>query len=426
MTGAPVKYVRVLSRVIPTEAFLMIKRRRLRNVLRHAMKAPYYRTAFAHLGLEVGKVRAPQDMDDFFLQRSVLREEPESLICEKPDLALESSGTSGRVAKVYLSRKELYADRGRGRLLCDLMGLNEQDRLLCTLDLAFGLGSVLVDSWVRDLPLFAMVVGRVDPMDAYRRMQDYGFNVIVSDPFWLAGLTEIAREHGHTGGLKLMIGGGEGVTRENRARLEEFWRAPLCMTYASTESATALGFECRYQTGYHVNNCDFYLEIDDPDEDGYGELVFTTLSRKVMPLIRYRTGDVARWLTGPCACGFPFRRLQLRGRIDEQVSCAWGNLHPEFFEKLMGSVGGLSDEWQVAVTENGGQQAIQFRMELATDHPSPEAVRGGILAALRQESASAWQAYDGGLVDIDLRFYKKGQLRTKRKLLRLVDERDYG
>jgi phenylacetate-CoA ligase len=329
------------------------------------------------------------------------------------------------MTRVYLSRKELYAKAGRGQLLCDLMGLTEHDRLLCTLDLAFGLGSVLVDSWVRDLPLFAMVVGRVDPLDAYRRIQDYGFNVIVSDPFWLGRLTEIAREHGHNGGLKLMIGGGEGVTRENRARLEEFWRAPLCMTYASTESATALGFECRYQTGYHVNNYDFYMEIDDPDEDGYGELVLTTLSRKVMPLIRYRTGDVARWLSGPCACGFPFRRLALRGRVDEQVSCAWGNLHPEFFEKLMSAVPGSSDEWQVAVTESAGKQVIQFRMELESDAQEEGVVSQSVLEALRQQSLSAWHAYEGGLIDVDFRFHQKGQLRTKRKLMRLVDERDY-
>jgi len=425
MTGAPARVVRALSRVIPTEAFLMVKRRRLRSVLRQAIKAPHYRSAFAQAGVDIGRVRAPRDLGDFFLQRSVLRDEPENLICEKPDMALESSGTSGRVTKVYLSRKELAANRGRGRLLFDLMGLSEHDRLLCTLDLGFGLGSVLVDSWVRDLPLFAMVVGRVDPLDAFRRVREYEFNVIVSDPFWLGRLTEIAREHGYTGGLKLMIGGGEGVTRENRARLQEFWRAPLCMTYASTESATALGFECRYQTGYHVNNCDFYMEIDNPDDDGYGELILTALSRKVMPLIRYRTGDVARWISGPCACGFPFRRLSLRGRVDEQVSCAWGNLHPEFFESIMSSVPGSSDEWQVAVMESAGKQLIQFRMELESGNTDQDRVRRNVLDALRRQNPSAWHAYERGLIDVDFRFHESGQLRTKRKLMRLVDERDY-
>lgn len=425
MRGSLIGVTRALARVTPTSAFLLVKRRRLRSVLRQAMKAPYYREVFASNGVDIGKVRAPRDLGSFFLERSVLRDEPEKLLCEKPDMALESSGTSGHIARVYLSRRELYANSGRGRVLCDLLGLNESDRLLCTLDLAFGLGSVLVDTWVRDLRLFAMVVGRVDPLDAYRRLERYGFNVIVSDPFWLARLTEVARAHGYSGGLKLMIGGGEGVTRENRARLQEFWQAPLCMTYASTESASALGFECLYQTGYHVNNCDFYMEIDAPDEEGYGELVITTLSRRVMPLIRYRTGDVARWVSGPCACGFPFRRLLFRGRVDEQVSCAWGNLHPDFFENLMSSVPALPNEWQVAIVENAGKPVIQFRMELGPHSTEREALRRHILGALREQSPSALHACEEGLIDVEFRFLEKGRLRKGHKLLRLVDERGY-
>jgi len=54
----------------------------------------------------------------------------------------------------------------------------------------------------------------------------------------------------------------------------------------------------------------------------------------VMPLIRYRTGDIARWLEGRCDCGLPLRRISpIHGRVDEQISCAWGNVHPDFFEK---------------------------------------------------------------------------------------------
>jgi phenylacetate-coenzyme A ligase PaaK-like adenylate-forming protein len=74
MTRAPIRVVRALSRVIPTEAFLMVKRHRLRKLLRQAMKAPYYRSAFAQAGVDIGKVRAPHDLGDFFLRRSVLRQ----------------------------------------------------------------------------------------------------------------------------------------------------------------------------------------------------------------------------------------------------------------------------------------------------------------------------------------------------------------
>jgi phenylacetate-CoA ligase len=270
-------------------------------------------------------------------------------------------------------------------------------------------------------------VGRVDPLEAYSRLGEYRFNVIVSDPFWLARLTEIARERGRPGPMKLLIGGGEGITPRTRAELETFWGALVCMTYASTEAATILGFECTHRTGYHVNEFDFCVEIVDADSEGYGEVVMTTVSRRVMPLIRYRTGDVARWLPEPCACGLPFRRLSpLRGRVDEQVSCAWGNLQPDFFEPLLAGVPGRSRDWQVAVYERDLATVVQLRLELEGDGAAREAAVQALLAALQRTRPDAWLAYCQRLIDLEFVFVAPGTLRTGRKLLRLVDERPTG
>jgi len=331
------------------------------------------------------------------------------------------------VARVYLSRRELEYNARQGGLLYGLYGLGRGDRLLCTLDVGWGLGSLLVERGVRQTPLFAMVVGRVDPLEAYRRLAEYRFNVVVSDPFWLARLTAIARERGRPGPLKLLMGGGEGITPRTRAELEAFWGAPLCMTYASTEAATILAFECTHRLGYHVNEFDFYVEIADRDADGYGEIVLTTVNRRVMPLIRYRTGDVARWLPEPCPCGLPFRRLSpLRGRLDEQVSCAWGNLHPDFFEPLLGEVSGLGGDWQAALYERDLTPVVQFRLELTDDGAARERAVQGVLGALQRTRPEAWLAYCQRLLDVEFAFFTPGTLRQQRKLLRLVDERQSG
>jgi phenylacetate-coenzyme A ligase PaaK-like adenylate-forming protein len=305
-----------------------------------------------------------------------------------------------------------------------LYGLGRGDRLLSTLGLDWGLGSLLVERLVRYTPMFSMVVGRVDPHEAYARLGEYRFNVIMSDPFWLARLTEIARERGRPGPMKILIGGGEGITPRTRAELETFWGALVCMAYASTEAATILGFECTHRAGYHVNEFDFYIEIADADSDGYGEIVLTTVSRRVMPLIRYRTGDVARWVPEPCACGLPFRRLSpLRGRLDEQVSCAWGNLHPDFFEPLLAGVPGLVNDWQVALYERDLTTVVQFRLELEGDAAAREGAVQAVLGALQRARPDAWLAYCQRLIDLEVVFLAPGTLRTGRKLLRLVDER---
>src|SRR5439155_1135844 len=95
-------------------------------------------------------------------------------------------------------------------------------------------------------------------------------------------LTAIARERGRPGPMKLLMGGGEGITDGTRAELERYWGAPLCMTYASTEAATILAFECTHRVGYHVNEFDFYVEIAAPDAEGYGEVVLTTVNRRAV------------------------------------------------------------------------------------------------------------------------------------------------
>src|SRR5881397_2100707 len=396
----------------------------LRETFRVATRASYYRDAFAAAHVDVARARRPEDLGDFYLTPEVLKTRPEALLAATPELAVESSGTSGHVARVYLSRRELEYNARQGGLLYGLYGLSRGDRLLCTLDVGWGLGSLLVERGVRQRPLFAMVVGRVDPLEAYRRLAEYRFNVVVSDPFWLARLTAIARERGRPGPLKLLMGGGEGITPRTRAELEAFWGAPLCMTYASTEAATILAFECTHRLGYHVNEFDFYVEIADRDADGYGENVLTTVNRRVMPLSRYRTGDVARWLPEPCPCGLPFRRLSpLRGRLDEQASCAWGNLHPDFFEPLLREVPGLASDWQVALYERDLMTVVQLRLELEGDEAARERAVQTVVSALQRARPDAWLAYRQRLIDFEVVFVAPGTLRTGRKLLRLVDER---
>jgi phenylacetate-CoA ligase len=398
-----------------------LRRPGFRRTLRLTQRAPFYREALR--GIDLARVGQPADLGDFFLTPDVVKTRPESLLCGAPDVAIESSGTSGHVTRVYLSRRELdYAAR-QGNLLLAAHGVGAGDRLLSTLDLAWGLGSLLVERGIRYVDAFAMVVGRVSPEEAYERLTTYGFNVLVSDPFWLARLTEIARERGRPAPMKLLVGGGEGITPRLRAELEAFWSAPLCMTYASTEAATVLGFECARRDGYHVNEFDFVVEIDRPDADGYGEVVFTTLNRDVMPLLRYRTGDIARWLTGRCGCGLPFRRLSaIRGRTDEQVSCALGNVHPEFFAPLLADMPGLGADWQVALRERDLSQVVQLRLEVGDDALRDRIVESG-MAALQRLYPDAWSTYCQRLIDIEFSFLPPGTLRHQRKLLRVVDER---
>jgi phenylacetate-coenzyme A ligase PaaK-like adenylate-forming protein len=99
-----------------------------------------------------------------------------------------------------------------------------------------------------------------------------------------------------------------------------------------TEMGLGGGVECQARRGYHLREADLYVEVVDPingkmvSEGEYGEVVFTTLTRRGMPLIRYRTGDISRFIPGDCPCGTVLRTLEkVRGRISNRVDLGDGH-----------------------------------------------------------------------------------------------------
>jgi phenylacetate-coenzyme A ligase PaaK-like adenylate-forming protein len=97
--------------------------------------------------------------------------------------------------------------------------------------------------------------------------------------------------------------------------LQRIWGCKVFTHYGMTEMGFGGGVECEARKGYHLRESDIYIEIVDPEtgrptlEGDPGEVVFTTLTRRGMPLIRYRTGDVSRFVPGPCPCGTVLKTL---------------------------------------------------------------------------------------------------------------------
>ena len=113
----------------------------------------------------------------------------------------------------------------------------------------------------------------------------------------------------------------------------EAWGCELYDHYGMTEMGLGGGVECQAHSGYHPREADLYLEIVEPSTgrllpDGErGEVVFTTLTRRGMPLIRYRTGDLGRFIAEPCPCGTRLKTLEhVKSRVDGVVSLAEGCL----------------------------------------------------------------------------------------------------
>lgn len=132
--------------------------------------------------------------------------------------------------------------------------------------------------------------------------------------------------------------------------LEQVWGCEVYNHYGTTEMGLGGGVECSARCGYHLREADLYFEVIDPlsgrpvPEGEYGEIVFTTLTRRGMPLIRYRMGDRSRFIPGNCPCGTALRTLEkVSGRFGGFVVVGDALLRmPDFDEALFGVPGLLN------------------------------------------------------------------------------------
>ena len=424
--GAPAR-LHWLVRHFPLPLMNALRLAALRRTVSLAgRRSRFYRERFAGARIDPDRVRSLEELGGVETTSEDIRTTPaEDLLCGTPELVVESSGTTGRVTRVYLSHRELDYYARQGVILLAMIGVGPRDRVLGAFDYSWGLGGIYTQRIGAHSGLFGAYPGLVDPGEAVDRLAQYGFTVVMGDPFWIARFTEIAMAKGVRAPMTAFISGAERITDALRELIQDYWKAPLYMTYASTELGASLGAECPERKGYHLHEYDYAVEILDPDADGFGEVVFTTLTRTVMPLIRYRTRDIARLMPDPCPCGLPFRRLSaIRGRNDEVIACVWGDVHPELFEDLITGVEGIGDEWQVALRQDGLRPLFEFRLESAGGASVLESADSHVRARLAERYPPLAAKTHQRMCDLAVRLVPPGTLRKGRKIRRLVDERD--
>jgi phenylacetate-CoA ligase len=373
--------------------------------------------------IDPSRVQVPQDLRDIFTTPDdLLTLPPEDFLCREPQSVFETTGTSGAPKRLYFGYDELDASAHHEAAALYENGVRAGDRVVCTFDAGYWISSWVTFLACRQMDVFCSAIGKPASGDFYSRLGIYRYNVIVADPTWLVSLSEIAAKRG-TFPLKLIMAAGDRMTDVYRNYVQTVWQAPVVLGYGSTEAGGGVGMECRRHEGYHLDEFNFLFEIINRDEDGYGELVMTTLSRRTMPLIRYRMRDVTRFIDEPCACGVTLRRIaRIKGRRDEMVVMGAGNMHPEIFEGILHDVEGISANWQVAVRQEGVRDIMEFRLEL-TDGITPAQVESSVRHNLKSRYAEVWANHLCGMYELAFRFLRPGTLGQGRKPKRLVDER---
>lgn len=390
-----------------------------------ARRSTFYRRRFAEIGIDPSTVRCPADLGDLFTTSEDLLSHPvEEFLCERAQAGFETTGTSSpRRKRVSFSTREMDEMGRDGAAGLWSLGVRPTDRMVSTLDLPFWNAGPAIRTAARFLGCFLVEAGMISPRQFYEQASGYRFTVLVAEPSWLVSLTELAAQAG-TWPVKLMLAGGEHMTEKARRFVEETWKTDVYLTYGQTESFGGAGTECVHKNGYHLNEMKFWFEIPEPDDHGDGELVLTTLSRTVMPLLRYRTSDVTRFLPQACDCDFSaLRRIsKIAGRCDEMVNCGLGHVSPWIIEQILDDVEGLGPDWQVVVSRPGLRDMIELYVEPRPDVPEEE-IEKQVLLSLRKRFPEMARYLWMGLCDLRIKTSLTGTLRMGRKLRTVVDRR---
>jgi len=289
-----------------------------------------------------------------------------------------SSGTHGKATVVGYTRYDLDAWTDLMARLMTMAGVrpgmlihNANSYGLFTGGFGYHQGGELIGCTV--LPVSGGFTARQVTL-----MHDMRPDVLVATPSYALVLAQAARDAGFDPagfGLKLGLFGGEASTDRMRRQLDRELGFKSINSYGLSEMCgPGVACECVEQRdGLHIQEDHFLVEVIESEsgrvlgEGEEGELVFTTLTKQALPMIRYRTGDIGRVSYAPCACGRTTARIvALRGRIDDMITVRGVNLYPSNVEHLLLGVAGIAPHYRLLVERPGAMDEVTLECEVAS------------------------------------------------------------
>jgi len=209
-------------------------------------------------------------------------------------------------------------------------------------------------------------------------LEDLGAEILCCTPSYALAIADHVEDLTR---LKLRAGlfGAEPWTERIRGAIEDVLNLCALDVYGLSE-IVGPGVACECLEGLggaHVNEDHFLVEVIDPETGGAvaegeaGELVFTTLTKEALPLLRYRTGDLASLTREPCPCGRTFARMsRVVGRTDDMLVIRGVNVFPSEIERVLLSVRGLEPHYQLVVDRAARLDELTVQVEGSVD-PDP-------------------------------------------------------
>ncbi|MCX5684698.1 MAG: phenylacetate--CoA ligase [Planctomycetota bacterium] len=423
------------AETLPRAEVQALQLRRLRQTVSRVAEVPFYKEAFARSGITPRKIRSLDDLRRLPLttKEDLRQHYPLGFLAvprEKVVRIHGSSGTTGKPTFVAYTK----GDRERWAGLCARFlvagGLRAEHLVHITFGYGlftggFGLhygvekvGAAIVPAASGNTPRHIMLI------------QDLKPQVIVGTPSYSLQIAETARAGGiapRSLGLQFAHFGGEPWTEDMRLEIEREFGLMAFNNYGLSEViGPGVSGECAARKGMHIQEDHFIVECLNPEtlepvrEGELGELVFTSLTKEALPVIRYRTRDIATLDRGPCDCGRTGARMsRVIGRTDDMLIIRGVNVFPSQIEEALLRVEGTAPHYLIEVDRPGALDEVTVKVEMRTQDFSDKMTE---MQTLRERIDHQIQSITGIRVNVEL-VTPQTLERSAGKAKRVIDKR---
>ena len=417
------------------ETMISLQSERLLATVKHVYaNVPFYRNKMDEARVKPEDIRSIDDLHKLpFSYKQDLRDTyPYGLFAVpmKDIVRLHaSSGTTGKQIVVGYTQNDLDVWNECVARALTAAGCTQEDIVHVSYGYGLFTGGLGIDGGAKHIGATAIPVSSGNTQRQITILKDFGSTILCCTPSYALHIAEVLHASGYTKddiSLKAGIFGAEPWTNEMRKQIEEMLGITAYDIYGLTEIiGPGVAFECEAQTGMHVNEDHFIVEVIDPDTgevlaDGeQGELVFTCITKEAFPILRYRTRDIGVIERGKCACGRTLCKMtKPRGRTDDMLIIRGVNVFPSQIETVL-IERGYSANYRIVVDRENNFDSIEVQVEISNEIFS-DTVKG--LAVRAKELSDALKNLLG--VNAKVKLMEPNSIpRSEGKAVRVVDKR---
>lgn len=355
---------------------------RLKETVKHAANSPFYKEVFEKNGITPDSIQTLDDLRKIpFTTKNDLRSHypfgMAAIPIQKCVRIHSSSGTTGNPTVVLHSAKDLDQWANQVARCMYMVGLRDTDVFQNTSGYGMFTGGLGFQYGAERLGALTVPAAAGNTKRQIKFITDFGTTCLHIIPSYATRLAEVMYEMGidprRDTKLHTVCIGAEPHSEEQRKRIEQLLGVKAYNCFGMSEmNGPGVAFECPEQNGLHIWEDYVIPEIIDPNtlepvpEGEIGELVLTTINREAMPLLRYRTRDLTRFIPGECPCGRTHRRLaRFVGRSDDMIILKGVNIFPIQIEKILMNFKELGSNYLITIETVGYNDEMLIEVELS-------------------------------------------------------------